>query len=105
MRYVPYIKDEKTKIQRFISGLPQSFRDLIEFDEPRTLEDTIIKARYCYEQFKRKTKPHKDWKNESKLGFKKKGFRPSRFKNRGKGSKMSLPTKRVSTKFSTSNWK
>jgi hypothetical protein len=25
MRYVPYIKDEKVKVQRFISGLPKSF--------------------------------------------------------------------------------
>jgi hypothetical protein len=41
MRYVPYIKDEKVKMKRFISGLPQSFRDMIEFDEPNTLEDTI----------------------------------------------------------------
>jgi hypothetical protein len=37
MRYVPYIKDEKVKMKRFISGLPQSFRDMIEFDEPNTL--------------------------------------------------------------------
>jgi hypothetical protein len=36
MRYVPYIEDEKVKMQLFISGLPQSFRDIIEFDEPKT---------------------------------------------------------------------
>jgi hypothetical protein len=41
LRYVPYIKDEKKKIQRFISGLPQTYRDRIEFDEPRTLEEAI----------------------------------------------------------------
>jgi hypothetical protein len=92
---VPYIKDEKVKMQRFISGLPQSFRDIIEFDEPKTLEDTIQKARYCYEQFKNKTKPHEDWKKKSSSGFKKKGFKPSRCKSYGKGSKMSLPTKSV----------
>ena len=46
-------------------------------------------------QFKNKTKPHKDWKKKSGLGFKKKGFKPSIFKNHGKGSKMSLPTKSV----------
>jgi hypothetical protein len=93
MRYVAYIKDEKTKIQRFISGLPQSFRDRIDFDEPKTLEDTIRKARYCYEHFKHEAEPHKDRKKEIKLVFKKKGFKPSRFNNHGKGSKMSLPTK------------
>jgi hypothetical protein len=37
MRYVPYIKDEKVKMQRFISGLPQSYQDKIEFDETNTL--------------------------------------------------------------------
>jgi hypothetical protein len=95
IRYVPYIKDEKVKIQRFISGLPQSFQDIIEFDEPKTLEDTIWKARYCYEQFKNKVEPHKDWKKKSNSGFKKKEFKSSRFKNHGKSSKMSLPTESV----------
>jgi signal recognition particle subunit SEC65 len=68
-------------------------RDKIEFDEPSTLEDTIQKARYYYEHFKNKEKPHKDWKKKSKLGFKKKGFKSSILKNHGKRSKMSLPTK------------
>ena len=35
MRYVRYIRDDKVKIQRFLSGLPQSYKDRIEFDEPR----------------------------------------------------------------------
>ena len=39
LRYVRYIKDEKVKIQRFLSGLPQSYKDRIEFYEPRTLEE------------------------------------------------------------------
>jgi hypothetical protein len=38
---------------------------------------------------------HEDWKNKSSLVFKKNGLKPSRFKNHGKGSKMSLPTKNV----------
>jgi hypothetical protein len=60
IRYVPYNKYEKVNMQRFISGLPQSFQDRIEFDEPKTLEDTICKARYFYEQFKNKKQPHED---------------------------------------------
>ena len=44
LRYVRYIKDEKVKIQRFLSGLPQSYKDRIEFYEPRTLEEAIRKA-------------------------------------------------------------
>ena len=38
LRYAQYIRDEKVKIQRFLSGLPQAYKDRIEFYEPRTLE-------------------------------------------------------------------
>jgi hypothetical protein len=41
LRYVPYIKAEKAKVQCFINGLPKDYRDRIEFDEPKTLEGTI----------------------------------------------------------------
>jgi hypothetical protein len=95
MRYVPYIRDEKVKMQRFIIGLPQSFWDRFEFDEPKTLEDIIRKSRYCHEKLKNKEGPHRDWKKKSKSRFKKKGFKSSRFKNHGKSSKMRLPTKSV----------
>ena len=57
MRYVPYIKDEKVNMQRFISGLPQSCWNRIEFDEPKTMEDVIQKFRYCYKQLNRKEEP------------------------------------------------
>jgi hypothetical protein len=95
LRYLPYIKEEKAKMQRFLNGIPQSFRDRVEFDEPKTLEDTIHKARYCYEKIKHKEALHTDWKKKGKLGFKKKGFKPSKFKNHGKCPRMSLPTKSV----------
>ena len=49
LRYVEYIRDEKVKVQRFLSGLPQAYKDRIEFYEPRTLEEVIRKAKYCYE--------------------------------------------------------
>jgi hypothetical protein len=35
--YVPYIKDEKVKMQWFISGLPQTYWGRIEFNKPKTL--------------------------------------------------------------------
>ena len=34
LRYLKYTKDDKVKIQWFLSGLPQSYKDRIEFDEP-----------------------------------------------------------------------
>jgi len=46
LRYVPYLTEEKVKIQRFISGLLVEFKDKIEFDEPKSLEETIIKLKH-----------------------------------------------------------
>ena len=43
LRYVPYIIDEKPKIQRFLSCLPTSFKDRIEFDNSKTLEEAMRK--------------------------------------------------------------
>jgi hypothetical protein len=68
LRYVPYLKDEKAKVQRFLSGLLQSYQDKIEFDKPKTLEDTIRKAKCCYDQSRHKPEPYKDWKREDKSG-------------------------------------
>ena len=82
LRHVRYIKDEKVKIQCFLSGLPQSYKDRIEFDEPRTLEEAIRKAKYCYDQNKEKIDHHKDWKGNKNEKFeqRKKGFKPSNFR-------------------------
>jgi hypothetical protein len=82
-------------VQRFISGLRQTYKEMIEFDEPNNLEDTIWKEMYFYEKFRSKKKPRKDWKKKSSLGFKKMGFKSSRFKSYGKDSRMSLPTRSV----------
>ena len=41
LRYVPYLKDEKANIQRFNSGLTMEFKDRIEFNELRSLEEAI----------------------------------------------------------------
>ena len=55
------------KIQCFLSGLPQSYRDIIEFDEPRTLEEAIRKAKYCYDQNKGKHDYRKEWKDKKNV--------------------------------------
>jgi hypothetical protein len=47
-----FIKDEKVKIKRFLSGLPSFYKNKIQYDEPRTLAETIRKAKYLYEQGK-----------------------------------------------------
>ena len=43
LRYMPYLKEEKENIKRFITGLSVEFKDMIEFDEPRCLEEAIQK--------------------------------------------------------------
>ena len=42
LRYVRYIRDEKVKVQCFLSGFPQSYKDRIEFYEPRILEEATM---------------------------------------------------------------
>ena len=39
LKYVGFKKDEKVKIQRFLSGLPSLYNDKIQYDNPRTLEE------------------------------------------------------------------
>ena len=83
LRYVKYIKDEKVKIQRFLSGFPQPYKDIIEFYEPRTLEEVIRKAKYFYEQRKGKHDYNKTWKDKKneKSDQRKKGFKTPNFRN------------------------
>ena len=74
------------KVQCFLSGLPQSYKDRIEFYEPRTLEEAIGKANYFYEKRKGKPAYHKEWKDKKNEKFdqRRKGFKPSRFRNQQK---------------------
>eukprot|EP00253_Pinus_taeda_P030099 PITA_30099 len=54
LRYVPYIREEKAKVQRFVSSLPPYMRERIEFDNPKSMDEVIRKARICYQQSKQK---------------------------------------------------
>ena len=49
LRYVPYLVDEKTKVQRFLSCLPYHIKDNIKYDNPKTLEEAMRKANLCFE--------------------------------------------------------
>ena len=46
LRYVPYIIDEKEKIQQFLNYLPARSKDRIEFDNPTTLEEVTRKENF-----------------------------------------------------------
>ena len=73
--------EEKIKIQRFLSGLPYVHRSQIQYDEPKTLEEAIRKARHMYEQGKVKEDLAKPWKGKKHdIKFHgKKGFKPTSF--------------------------
>ena len=88
LRYVRYIIDDKVKIQRFLSGMPRAYKDRNEFDEPRTLEEAIRKAKYCYDQNKRKHVVYKKWKykKNEKFDQRNKYFKPYHFRNKQKAS-------------------
>jgi hypothetical protein len=92
MSYVPYLKDEKARVKHFLSGLPQSYHGIIEFDKPKKLEDTIRKAKCCYDRSRYKKEPSKDWKRKDKNGFQKKGIKSFPYKNSKKGSQFGQPS-------------
>lgn len=66
LMYLRYLKEDKVKIQRFISGFLIVFKDNIEFDEPRSLEEPIIKLKHYYEQSNHDIESRKGWKGKYK---------------------------------------
>ena len=69
IKYFKYIIDDKVNIQHFLSGLSQSYKDIIEFDEPQTLDETIRKAKYCYDKNKSRLEFHQAWKDKKNENF------------------------------------
>ena len=63
LKYEYFIKDEKVKIQRFLSGLLDSFKDNIQYDRQKILKDAIWKENHLYIQIKNKAPCQKDWKD------------------------------------------
>ena len=61
LKYVPYLVDEKPKVQWFLSCLPYHIKDNVEYDNPKTLEEAMRKANFCYEQ---------NWNKESMANWK-----------------------------------
>ena len=70
MKYVPFIKDKSIKIQRYMSRLPPPIGDKIQCDDPKTMEETIRRAKCLFEQQREKPTFRKAWDDHKK--FKKK---------------------------------
>ena len=83
LRFVPYIKEDKVKIKWFLICLPQSYKDIIEFDNPKTLSEVFRKAQMCYDWYKQRSKipkARKD-KKQDRMNQWNKGFQPTPFWN------------------------
>jgi len=52
LRYIPYLKNKKIKIKRFIREIHIAFRYKIELLESPTSKDAIEKLKHCYWQKK-----------------------------------------------------
>ena len=74
LRYVPYLIDEKAKVQRFLSSLLTHMKERIEFINPKMMDEAIRKARMCYQQAKVKVEQGKSWQekkgHKDSFGFK-----------------------------------
>eukprot|EP00253_Pinus_taeda_P001879 PITA_01879 len=105
LRYVPYIREEKEKVQRFVSSLPSYMRERIEFDNPKSMDEVIRKARICYQQGKQKGETASRKWNEKK-SFKtignNKGIRNNGNKGVGKGTNSRFAS-RTTSKFRSAN--
>ena len=77
LKYVGFIKYEKLKIKRLLSGLSSFYKENIKCDEPNTLKKTIKKDKYLYEQGKGRESMQKYWKDKKKDKYdqRRKGFK------------------------------
>jgi hypothetical protein len=50
LKYVSFIMDEIVNIQRYLSGFPSFISDKIQYDDPKTLEETIRRVKFLYDQ-------------------------------------------------------
>ena len=67
LKYVPFIKDKIVKIQRYMSVLPPSISDKIQYDDPKTMEETIRREKCLYEHKREKHTFRKAWEDKKKF--------------------------------------
>jgi hypothetical protein len=50
LKYVEFVKDEHVKIQRFMSGITSIFCDKIQYDDSKTLYESIRIAKVIHDK-------------------------------------------------------
>jgi hypothetical protein len=95
LKYLGFIKDEKGKIQRFMSGLSSFYSDKIQYDNPKTLEETITRSKHLYKQCKGRPNFKKTWNNKmnGKKEKRKQCFKPPSFNNISQANQQGQSTK------------
>jgi hypothetical protein len=66
LKYVSFIKDEQVNIQRYLSGMPSFISEIIQYDDPKTLEETIRMDKCLYDKKKGKASYQKAWEEKKK---------------------------------------
>jgi hypothetical protein len=67
LKYVPFIKEETVNIQRYLSGLPPSIGDKIQYDDPKSTKETIRRVKCLYEQQRENPTFQKAWEDKKKF--------------------------------------
>jgi hypothetical protein len=99
LKYVSFIKDETVNIQRYLSGLSSFINDKIQYDNTKTLEETIRRAKFLYDQQKSRPTFQKAWedKKKFKVDQRKKGVKPPFFRNNPQGMKTPREPRTIET--------
>jgi hypothetical protein len=83
LKYVSFIKYEQVNIHRYLSGIPSFISDKIQYDDPKTLKETIRRDKFLYDQHRGRPTFQNVWedKKKSNMDQRKKGTKPPFFKN------------------------
>jgi hypothetical protein len=94
LKYADFIKDDKLKLQRFLSGLSHFYSDKIQYDNPKTLEEAIRRENHLYEHRRGRPVFQKSWndKIKGKKDRRKKSFKAPFFKNNFQENQQGHPT-------------
>jgi hypothetical protein len=99
LKYVSFIKDDPVKIHRYLSGLPSFISDKIQYDDPKTLGETMRQAKFLYDQHKGRQTFQKSWEDKKKIKMeqRKKGTKSPFFRNNYQGQPASKEPRMTET--------
>jgi hypothetical protein len=67
LKYVSFIKFELVRIKRYLSGFPYFISDKIQYNDPKTLEETIRRENSVYDQQKGNPTFQRAWEDKKKF--------------------------------------